>query len=344
MARTPSNEPEQFQPESDTLLLEDQSLRYGFIQLPKLVLYARNITRDAKFLYAILLGYAWQEGRCFPGYHRLCEDMQASENAVRKYMRELEAVNLLRQKRRGLGKTNIYTMLDLRTAKIEVQEPQLLGRESRTANSEVQEPAKSTALEPMKSEVAEPTKNEVKLETIELETEGIRSSNFRKQSTQERSEKEKVSVPLRPAHYPNDNEDAASMHIDSEVREQLLHFAQDFAREFNDAAPLRSSTSRLANLYHRAGMPMTDFIDHLYAARSITKERTAAIRTLAGDPTAEWQKNKAGYFFAVLESRLGLREQPEYHAPSGSGVASFSEAEGALPSQVEAPYIGRQQG
>jgi hypothetical protein len=54
------------------------------------VLYARNLTRDAKLLYAILLGYAWQEGRCFPGYGRLCYDMGATENTVRKFMRELE--------------------------------------------------------------------------------------------------------------------------------------------------------------------------------------------------------------------------------------------------------------
>lgn len=96
MAKIPLSETGQFQPEPDTLLIEDQSLRYGFIQLPRLVLYARNLSRDAKLLYAVLLGYAWQEGRCFPGYHRLCENMQASENAVRKYMRELESVNLLR--------------------------------------------------------------------------------------------------------------------------------------------------------------------------------------------------------------------------------------------------------
>src|SRR5215203_7275619 len=83
--------------ETDTLLIEDQSLRLGFVQLPKLILYARNLSRDAKLLFAVLLGYAWEKDRCFPGYRRLCQDMQASENMVRKYMRELEAVGLLSQ-------------------------------------------------------------------------------------------------------------------------------------------------------------------------------------------------------------------------------------------------------
>ena len=140
------NEIPSTQPEPNTLVLEDHSLRYGFVQIPKLILYARNLTRDAKMLYAVLLGYAWEKDSCFPGYARLCQDMQASENMVRKYMRELEAAGILSQKRRGLGKTNIYTLHDLRTAKIEVLEPQF---------SDPPKPAKSAG----------------EIETVEVETE-----------------------------------------------------------------------------------------------------------------------------------------------------------------------------
>ena len=96
----------------------------GFVQMPKLVLHAPNLSRDAKLLYAILLSYAWQTSQCFPGYRRLCGDMQASENMVRRYMRELAAVGLLQQKRRGLGQTNFYTLADPRTSILEVLEPQ----------------------------------------------------------------------------------------------------------------------------------------------------------------------------------------------------------------------------
>ena len=48
-------------PKPDTMLVEDASLPRGFVQFPKLVLYARHLSRDAKLLYAVLLGYAWQE-------------------------------------------------------------------------------------------------------------------------------------------------------------------------------------------------------------------------------------------------------------------------------------------
>src|SRR5690348_8654943 len=108
--------------EPDTLVVEDPTLYHGFVQLPKLVLYARNLSRDAKLLYAVLLGYAWQEQRCFPGYGRLCADLDASENAVRKWMRELENAHLTSQRRRGQGRTNVYLFNDLRAAKIEIQE------------------------------------------------------------------------------------------------------------------------------------------------------------------------------------------------------------------------------
>lgn len=317
MARRHPDEPERFQPEPDTLLLEDQSLRYGFVQLPKLVLYARNLSRDAKLLYAVLLGYAWQERRCFPGYSRLCDDMQASENAVRKYMRELEATDLLRQKRRGLGKTNIYTLLDLRTAKTEVQEPHTSEVRARTANFAVQDPAKSAAFERQESAV--------KIETEEIETERIRPSNVRKPSPKQNRKKD-------------DTIDVT--HVDDEIREQLLHFVEDFAREFNDAAPLRSSTSRLVNLYQRAESPMGEFIDQLYAARSITKERTAAIRTTVEDAAPGAQKNKMGYFFAVLEDRLGLRERPDYgDSREPSGIA---ESEGWSSPGKMSPLARRQ--
>ena len=137
--------------ERDTLVIEDPTLCHGFVLLPKLILYARHLSRDAKLLYAVLLGYDWQEQRCWPGYTRLCADLDASENAVRKWMRELEAVHVLSQRRRGLGLSNLYTLHDLRTAQIEGQEPH---------KTKGQEPHKTEGLDPQKSEDYEETREE----------------------------------------------------------------------------------------------------------------------------------------------------------------------------------------
>ena len=110
-------------PEPGMLLIEDETLRAGFTQIPNRVLHAPNLSRDAKLLYAFLLRYAWQAGSCFPGYAQLCTDMGASHSIVRKYMHELEAVGLLVQRRRGLGKTNLYTLCSLSTATLEPPVP-----------------------------------------------------------------------------------------------------------------------------------------------------------------------------------------------------------------------------
>ena len=79
------------------------------------------------------------------------------------------------------------------------------------------------------------------------------------------------------------------------------------ARACNDAASLRSSTSRLANLYHQSGLAPGDGSAHLDAARSVTQERAAAIRAPAGAGTERWRKHTMRYFFAVLADQLGLR-------------------------------------
>ena len=84
---------------------------------------------------------------------------------------------------------------------------------------------------------------------------------------------------------------------------------QVLARKFNDSASLRSSTSRLANLHHKSGLALEDFIEHLYAARTITQERTAALRTPAATSAGTWPPHTLGDCCAVLADQLGLRTQ-----------------------------------
>ncbi len=76
------DQPVNGQGEQDTLICEDEGLDRGFVMLPHRLLRATNLSRDAKLLYAVLLSYAWQKGRCFPGYGRLCADLQASANML----------------------------------------------------------------------------------------------------------------------------------------------------------------------------------------------------------------------------------------------------------------------
>jgi len=96
-----------------------------------------------------------------------------------------------------------------------------------------------------------------------------------------------------------------------EVYQIIQAYIADFARELNDKAPLKASTTRAYNLYKRSGLGQDAFVAQLYAARSIVKEQAGNIRSrgannAAGFPVA----HGAAYYFAVLEDLLGLRQAP----------------------------------
>ena len=88
----------------------DLATRHGFTQVPNFILTNEQISVGAKLAYAMLLKYAWDNDACFPGQLTLAKDMGAAERSVRTYLKELEQVELLEIKQRGLGKTNLYRL------------------------------------------------------------------------------------------------------------------------------------------------------------------------------------------------------------------------------------------
>jgi hypothetical protein len=88
----------------------DLATRHGFTQVPNFILTNEGISVGAKLAYAMLLKYAWDNDACFPGQVTLSRDMGAAERSVRTYLKELERVELLEIKQRGLGKTNLYRL------------------------------------------------------------------------------------------------------------------------------------------------------------------------------------------------------------------------------------------
>lgn len=82
----------------------------GFTQIPNVILTSNKLSSGAKLCYAMLLKYAWQNNCCFPGQERLGKDMSITDRMIRTHLKELEKVGYLKTQRRGLGKTNIYTL------------------------------------------------------------------------------------------------------------------------------------------------------------------------------------------------------------------------------------------
>jgi len=89
---------------------KDPVARGGFTQVPNFILKDPNLSLGAKVTYAMFLSYAWHNESCFPGQDKLAGDMGMSRTRVAEFIGELKHAGLISIKRRGLGKTNIYTI------------------------------------------------------------------------------------------------------------------------------------------------------------------------------------------------------------------------------------------
>jgi hypothetical protein len=91
----------------------------------------------------------------------------------------------------------------------------------------------------------------------------------------------------------------------AEARGAIESYIRDIAVKLHDEAPLKNSTTRAYNLYQRSGVHLGLFFNILYDAEKEANRRSATIKKL----TAQGFKNRMAYFFAIVEDKLGLREQ-----------------------------------
>jgi transcription initiation factor IIE alpha subunit len=103
----------------ETTAFKDRNLRLngadiatqrGWTGVPNFILESKEISVGAKLVYAMLLKYAREMDECFPGQDRLARDMGNGERSVRRWLHELEQVNLISIKQRGQGRPNLYTV------------------------------------------------------------------------------------------------------------------------------------------------------------------------------------------------------------------------------------------
>ena len=98
---------------------------------------------------------------------------------------------------------------------------------------------------------------------------------------------------------------------DDEAYHAIRDFVRDMAGKNHDEASLKSSTTRAYNLYQRAGVSLSYFFNLVYEADKEASRRSTTIKKR----TAEGFTNRMAYFFAVLEDRLGLRNNPPPASP-----------------------------
>jgi hypothetical protein len=87
----------------------------------------------------------------------------------------------------------------------------------------------------------------------------------------------------------------------------MLVYVEKCAQEFNDQAPLVSSTSRAFNLWQRSGVTIESFLAAMTEAASRTRENFAGVRKKGSKGGSRYPgrcKTGMAYYFAVLEEHL----------------------------------------
>ena len=97
----------------NTIEIIDETLKYGFVATPRIVLLDPTLDMASKTVYAVLLNYAWQTGSCFPGQNRMAENLGVHPNTIGKYLNILKNKGLVDWKQRGFNRTNKYFILPL---------------------------------------------------------------------------------------------------------------------------------------------------------------------------------------------------------------------------------------
>jgi hypothetical protein len=96
------------EPERGTLRADDGVEGRGYVIVPRAEL--GKLSPNALALHVALLSHAWQSEMCYPGQATLMRETQLGEHPLRKAKAELVAAGLLSEKRRGLGRPNLYTV------------------------------------------------------------------------------------------------------------------------------------------------------------------------------------------------------------------------------------------
>ena len=82
----------------------------GFTQVPNFILKNDTLTVGEKITFAMFLTYAWHNDKVFPGQEKLAKDIGVARRSVNTFIKGLEKKGFPTIQRRGLGKTNIYTL------------------------------------------------------------------------------------------------------------------------------------------------------------------------------------------------------------------------------------------
>lgn len=314
------------QDQQGLIVIEEDRLKESFTQIPNTILRQPGISAGAKLTYIVLISYAWHDQSCFPGQATLAEDLGAGRRSVIRYLQELERLGLLRLKRRGLGKTNVYTLgrwnpawsarlaspevspslqpevPDWRTKKIQTKEIQK--KEDSVSNPfDDDDQARKEAIPHDPGDFDSSASTAVAERNHGLTRIGLALQRLRPEGGRRRME-QPVAHPQEQAHLKG--EQAHTQDSDGSHIEMLI---AEFSRELGDAEHRSPNTSQALRLWRTSGRSEASFVQMLYESRSRTRQ-AGNVAHRSGTGTNVGIRKRMPYFFACLRDLLDQnREQ-----------------------------------
>jgi hypothetical protein len=326
------------------------NLRFGFAQVPRPILRAKNLSPKAKLVYSLLLDYAWFEDYVFPSQETMAKELDISINTVQRALDELRAYRLIDWKQQGQNLPNVYSFLPIEESALQNElscgNPKMGYPETphwgtndtninntntkggypsnvRRADREESDYVNSAATTACTDIHMPPADDRGGAPLHEpVPTSGSTDTAAEAEDHQSRTIHRNFEI-IEPKKYmppPAEAHSIQSVHVphaartaseETAIQSAIQGYIRDAACKLHDEAPLKSSTTRAYNLYVRSGIQLNSFFDLLYDAEQETMRRSATIKKL----TAQGFKNRMAYFFAIVEDKLGLRQNHLLHTP-----------------------------
>ena len=99
----------------ERVVIENETLRAGFAAFPYLVMRDANLSGMARFTYAVLLMFAWQEGSTFASQATMAQALGVSVRQLQRYLEELKATGYVEVERQDKRFNNTYILKDVRS-------------------------------------------------------------------------------------------------------------------------------------------------------------------------------------------------------------------------------------
>jgi len=101
---------EKLEKQSAKVLYDEKYFSRFSVSVPNPILFDERVSSTAVRVYGLLQIFAMWKDHCYPGHRRLAELLKVSEKTIRRSLENLEKTKWVKIKRRGQGKTNIYTI------------------------------------------------------------------------------------------------------------------------------------------------------------------------------------------------------------------------------------------